>query len=124
FAIGATGSRVESGELTLESMALTQRTTLFDLRLTMTEADDALLASFEYSTDLFDEARIRRMVGHFETILESIVKDPLRHVSELSLLTLEEQQQLLVDWNTRVDYPREQGMHELFEAQVVRSPQA
>jgi len=125
FAIGEAGLRVESGELTLESMALTQQTTLFDLRLTMTEADNALLASFEYSTDLFDEQRIRRMAGHFQTIIESIVEDPLQPVAELSFLTPPEQHQLVVDWNAdRLEYPRHECMHHLFEAQVARTPQA
>ncbi|HET6974042.1 MAG TPA: amino acid adenylation domain-containing protein [Pyrinomonadaceae bacterium] len=125
FAVGEAGSRVKLGELNLESVALTQRTTLFDLRLTMTEADDTLLASFEYSTDLFDGERIRRMAGHFETILASIVKNPQQRVSELSFLTPAEQRQLVVDWNTgTIDYPREQCMHELFEEQVARTPEA
>ena len=125
FAMGEAGSKVKSGELTLESMALTQRTTLFDLRLTMTEADNTLLASFEYSTDLFDHERIRRMAGHFETLLASIVKDPQQRVSDLSFLTPAEQRQLVVNWNAeRIDYPREQCMYELFEAQVARTPEA
>jgi amino acid adenylation domain-containing protein/FkbM family methyltransferase len=125
FAVGEAGSRVKAGELDLESVALTQRTTLFDLRLTMTEADNTLLASFEYSTDLFDEELIRRMAGHFETVLASIVKNPQQRVSELSFLTPAEQRQLVVDWNAyRIDYPREQCMHELFEEQVARTPEA
>jgi amino acid adenylation domain-containing protein/FkbM family methyltransferase len=125
FAMGYAGAKVKSGELSLESIAFTQRTTLFDLRLTMTEADNALPASFEYSTDLFDEETIRRMAGHFQTLLESIVENPQQRVSELSFLTSAEQHQLVVDWNAgRIDYPREQCLHELFEAQVLCTPAA
>jgi amino acid adenylation domain-containing protein/FkbM family methyltransferase len=125
FAGGEAGLRVKAGELLLESLALPQRTALFDLMVSATEVGETLLGSIEYSTDLFDEASIRRMAGHFQTILESIVENPQQRVSKLELVTPDEKHQLIVDWNAaRIDYPREQCMHELFEAQVARSPQA
>ena len=90
-----------------------------------TEVGETLLGSIEYSTDLFDEASIRRMAGHFQTILESIVENPQQRVSELELLTPDEQRQLVVDWNeTALEYEASAGLHELFEVQVARTPRA
>ena len=52
----------------------------------------------EYSTDLFDGARIERLVGHFETLLESAVTNPEQRLAEMPLLTSSERRQLL-EWN-------------------------
>ena len=65
------------------------------------------------------------MLGHFETLLEGIVADPDRRLSELPLLTGAERQQLLVEWNrTEAPYPKDWCLHELFEEQVERTPDA
>ncbi|HVF48754.1 MAG TPA: amino acid adenylation domain-containing protein, partial [Pyrinomonadaceae bacterium] len=82
-------------------------------------------ATLEYSTDLFDATTIERMAAHLETLLEGIVESPESRLSALPLLTTEERQKLLVGWNdTFTDYPRALCIHELFEAQAVRTPDA
>jgi amino acid adenylation domain-containing protein len=96
-----------------------------DLRLQIWNRPDGLAAQFTYSTDLFDAATIARMAGHFRTLLEGIVENPDESVWRLPLLTSRERQQLVVEWNdTRMDYPRDRGVHQLFEAQVDRTPDA
>src|ERR687886_246051 len=78
-----------------------------------------------YSTDLFDAATIPRMLGHFQTLLEGIVANPEQRIAELPILTKAEQHQLLMEWNnTQVDYPKDQCIHQLFEAQVKQTPDA
>ena len=80
---------------------------LLDLTLQIVSKDEELLCIFEYNTDLFEEATIKRMLGHFQTLLEGIVADPEQRLSRLPLLTEGERQQLLVEWNdSRTDYPR------------------
>ncbi len=97
----------------------------FDLVLELEELPKGLLANFEYRTDIFDEATIVRMAGHWQTLLEGIIAEPTQRVTELPLLTPAEKQCLLEDWNaTQADYPKEQCVHELFEAQVQRTPGA
>ena len=54
----------------------------------------------EYSTDLFDEARIERMVGHLRTLLEGAAANPEQPLATMPLLTSAERYQLLVEWNT------------------------
>ncbi len=97
----------------------------FDLTLFMRETKDGLVGSWEYSTDLFDRETIFRMAGHFQTLLSAIVENPQQRVDELPLLTQAEKHQLLVEWNdTTHEYPREKCIHELFESQVERTPNA
>ena len=96
----------------------------FDLRLDMLLSPRDLRGFVEYSTDLFDEATIARLIANFLTLLEAITADPDERLSRLQLIAPAERQRLLVEWNdTRSDYPR-QCVHELFAAQVERSPDA
>jgi non-ribosomal peptide synthetase component F len=79
----------------------------------------------EYSTDLFDASTIERLLRHFEVLLEGAVEDPERKLSELPLLTPAEQKQVLVEWNaTEFEYPRDLCLHQLFEQQAKRTPEA
>ncbi|MGV2389286.1 MAG UNVERIFIED_CONTAM: hypothetical protein LVR29_16635 [Microcystis novacekii LVE1205-3] len=65
------------------------------------------------------------MNGHFLTLLEGIITNPIEEISQLPLLTKVEQQQLLINWNnTEVDYPADKCLHQLFEEQVKRTPDA
>jgi amino acid adenylation domain-containing protein len=97
----------------------------FDLEMHLWQQDKTLCGSVVYSTDLFDVSTIERMVGHFITLLEGLVAAPDQRISELPLLTEAERHQLLVEWNdTAVEYPRDKCVHELFEEQVERTPDA
>jgi len=97
----------------------------FDLTLSVNETPQGLTGSFEYNQDLFDAATIRRMIGHFEILLDAIVADPDQPVSTLPLLTPTEQQQLLIDFNdTAQELSPEERIDRRFEAQVERTPDA
>ncbi|MHB8519306.1 MAG: amino acid adenylation domain-containing protein [Limisphaerales bacterium] len=111
--------------LTVTAIEVHTGTTKFDLTLSVIEDHGGLRCYAEYAADLFDAATIRRMLGHFQTLLEGIVADPDRRLSQLPLLSGAERHQLLVEWNqTRVEYPQAQGVHQLFEEQVRRTPDA
>ena len=97
----------------------------FDLALSLQESADGLQASWEYASDLFDAATIERMAGHFQVLLEAIVANPEQRIDELPLLTAPERHQLLVQWNdTATDYPKDRCIHQLFEDQATRTPNA
>jgi amino acid adenylation domain-containing protein len=97
----------------------------FDLSLFLRDDVEGLRALLEYNTDLFDAGTIARLLGHFRTLLEGIVTDPDRPLSELPLLTEPERYQALVEWNaTDAERPREATVHGLFEAQAARTPDA
>jgi amino acid adenylation domain-containing protein len=111
--------------LEVSGMAVDRATAKFDLSLSMGETERGLQGTLAYSAGLFDAATIARLARHYRTLLEGVVADPERRLSELPLLTEEERQQILVEWNaTASDYPRERCVHELFEAQVERTPEA
>lgn len=109
--------------LELSPMEMHSGTAKFELILSMFDSPQGLAGVFEYNTNLFDASTIKRLVGHFETLLEAVVADPKRRVRELSLLTTTEREQLLVHWNnSQRDYPDDACFHSLFAAQVERTP--
>ena len=111
--------------LSIERVDVLPATSPFDLSLYLRERDGKLIGFFEYNTDLFEPSTIERMIGHFETLLKGIVADPEQPISTLPLLTEAERHQLLVEWNdTAADYPKDSCIHELFEAQVEKTPEA
>ena len=111
--------------LTLNPQSAESRTTQFDLTLRLQETASGLKGFFEYSTDLFDAATIARMAGHFQIMLAAIVANPEQRIGELPLLTPNERQQLLFEWNhTQADYPKDTCLHQLIEAQVEKTPTA
>ncbi|WP_199326293.1 non-ribosomal peptide synthetase [Nostoc parmelioides] len=83
-----------------------------------------LLFKVSYDVSCFDAATISRLLGHLETLLMSMVHEPEQRLSQLSMLTPQERQLILKDWNqTTQAYPN-QCIHQLFEAQVERTPDA
>lgn len=80
---------------------------------------------FEYSTDLFDDETMSRMMEHYERLLESMVKDKHQRISQLDMLTDRERDQLLFGWNdTTVDYAKDKFIHSMFEDQAKLTPEA
>ena len=97
----------------------------FDLHVFMTEEEGRLKGYFEYNIDLFETATTERMVAHFQTLLDGIAANPEQRISDLPLFSKAESHQLLTGWNdTDKGYPNGQCVHELFENQVERTPDA
>jgi amino acid adenylation domain-containing protein len=97
----------------------------FDLTLSMSETNRGLVGEWEYNTDLFDGSTIDRMATHFQNLLSAVVANPQQTVGELPLLSAAERHQLLVEWNdTAAEYPTDKCIHQLFESQVERTPDA
>jgi amino acid adenylation domain-containing protein len=116
---------VELAGLHLIPVELNGGTSKFDLTLYMTEESETLKAGIEYTVDLFNPPTIERMLGHYQTLLESIVADPNRRISDLAMLTFREEHQLLIEWNdTRREYPRNKCIHQLVEEQAEKVPEA
>jgi amino acid adenylation domain-containing protein len=100
-------------------------TAKFDLSLAMGDAGPNYTGSIEYNADLFDDTTIDRMLGRFRALLDAAVADPDRRISELPLLPEEERELVLSEWNrTTADYPSGSCIHERFETQVERTPEA
>jgi amino acid adenylation domain-containing protein len=115
----------DEADIQVEPMISEQRGAALDLTLTMFEVGEALSGAVQYNVDLFDKGTIGRMVEHFQTLLRSIVADPTQRIAHLKILTDAEMHTLHVTWNeTAADYPSQACVHELFEAQVKRTPEA
>ena len=112
------------GSVQMQPQELGTNTARFDLALWAEEAEKALSLTLEYSTDLFRDSTIARMLEHFQRLLEGIASRPEQRLSELPLLTVGEQQQLQ-QWNqTQVTYAKNLCIHHWFEAQVEKTPDA
>ncbi len=113
------------GQVKLTRLSTQKPFTRFDLEVHVQEVEDGLVCRFIYNSTLFDAPTIARMKEHFRVLLDAIVADPNVRLSQLPLLTNEERQQILVDWNrTATTYPRDACIHELFEAQAAATPHA
>jgi len=122
--LATVGSDKEAVEKALREMPeLNTGSAKFDLALMMSEMGEQLIGGFEYNTDLFEAVTIARMEGHYRRLLDAILADPERSITQLPLLSDNEELQLR-QWNeTNFEY-REVGacLHELFAAQAQRTP--
>lgn len=122
---GVPRAQMQMAGLTVSPVAVETVRSKFDLSLIFDSTDSGLIGEWEYNTDLFDASTITRMTGHFQTLLEAVVANPQQTVSSLPLLTEQERHQLLWEWNnTTKEYPSDKCIHQLFEEQVARSPDA
>ena len=114
-----------SSDLEWSSLQVHNGTSKFDLTLSLEEEAKGLSGYLEYNRDLFEPETMARISGHFRTLLEGVVANPDRKLGELPLLTGIERRRLLVECNrTDADYRRDSRIHELFEEQVARAPDA
>jgi len=116
--------RLVSG-LKISFVEVSSGTAKFDLTLSLAREEAGLSGVVKYRTDLFNRSTIKRVISHFQTVLEAIVADPDQRLSTLPLLRDDERQQVLVEWNrTDKDYAETRPIHELFEQQAERTPKA
>lgn len=108
-----------------DEMVVVSGTAISEIGIDFFESGGGLTGRIEYSTDLFEHTTIKRMIGHFGMLLEAIADEPGRRLSELQLMTEAEQRRLLVEWNkTAREFPADKCLHQLFESQAERAPEA
>ncbi len=110
--------------LTLEPLGADTGAAKFDLTLAMAQGPAGLFATFDYNLDLFDGPTIDRMAEHLAMLLEGVVAEPDRAVSELPLLTAGEQHQLLAEWPGTAPAGCSVPVDQLFREQAARTPGA
>ena len=97
----------------------------FELTLAFGEDGPVFRGSINFNTDLFRADTIERMARHYQVLLAGAIADPDRPLSSVPLVDHHERRTLLVEWNdTQADYPRDACIHELFELQAARTPEA
>ncbi|HZR43344.1 MAG TPA: amino acid adenylation domain-containing protein [Ktedonobacteraceae bacterium] len=118
-------STLELPDLTVSYLPIEESVARFDIEMHLWETHDGLRGRLIYNTDLFAPATIKRMMTHFENLLQSIVQNPTQRLSALRLLTEAEQKILLQGGNkASATYPVKQPLHVLFEQQVREQPDA
>jgi amino acid adenylation domain-containing protein len=104
---------------------LTYPITKFDLALTLHEAGEIIIGGVEYATALFERSTVERYLGYFRNLLRAMVATPDQSIDQLPMLPPQERQQLLYDWNdTAVVFTTDRYVHQLFEAEAMRTPDA
>ncbi|MDX7998135.1 amino acid adenylation domain-containing protein [Xenorhabdus sp. Reich] len=117
--------RFELPGLSVTLLEQTHHSAHFDLTLSLNETQHGLSGHLEYASDLFDHATAERMVGYLIQILTAMTADENQTIARLPMLSVAERQQLLVDFNSpHADFPQDALIHQLFEAQVQRTPDA
>jgi amino acid adenylation domain-containing protein len=98
----------------------------FDLTLELVENERGLLGALQYRADFFEHTTVERLAGQFRRLLEGAAADPDRRLSRLPLLSRQERQQILVDWNggksKSESEVRATPLHELFAQRVQAEP--
>ena len=118
------GSAKLSGLSEWAGMANVMTAAKIDLTVAIAEAGRDLVVATEYDRELFEPATIERLIGHYGNILKGIVEEKGEAVSELSLLSDEEREQIVEEWNqTARQYPGEECLHELFAEQARQAPE-
>lgn len=93
--------------------------------LTMVLMEDGSDARFIFDKNRFDTATIEKLCRQLDLVVQAIIEQPNSTISELRLLNKEEEIQILEDWNqTETDYPKDSLIHQLFEQQVVKTPES
>jgi amino acid adenylation domain-containing protein len=116
---------VEIPDLKLTPVELATGTAKFDLTLQVQERGGELHGKLRYSTDLFDAGRMERLAEHLRRLIAAVQADPEQPVSKLSMLTDQERQQLMEEWNdTATEASEERLIHQAFARQAARAPQA
>ena len=112
-------------QVQVHSAPLSNRTAHFDLELVLGLRDERIAGTLGYATALFDESTIERYRDYLNATLQAMVADATQPVLRLPMLGAAERTRLLESWNaTDAPYPHKQCIHQLFEAQVVRTPDA
>jgi amino acid adenylation domain-containing protein len=118
-------SELRLGKLSVSKEEFVNNTSKFDLTLLITETTNGIEGTVEYSTDLFEQATINRMIEHFKQLLFEVTEQPARMVDELRMITREEQQQILTEFNNTFQlYSSNTTIVGLFEEQVQKTPKA
>ncbi len=124
YVLSAPDAHVSLGALTLDSQPLSHGGSQFDLTLAIAEERDGLLASLQYNADLFEEATAKRLLGHFQRLLEAALAAPGARLSTLAVLTAEEERQILVDWSGHEAAASDDLLHGLVRRQALATPGA
>jgi amino acid adenylation domain-containing protein len=113
---------VENKNITVSPLTAHSGTAKFDLYLLIRHSEKIISCTLEYSTDLFNSDTIMRLLSHFKSLLEAVAADLGQPIDDIRYLSDEEKEQLLSRWNDTGKVYDIQPLHNMFEAQVEKTP--
>lgn len=117
--------RIELAGLEVTLLFFDPQTSEYDLSLDVRDFASGMSCAFRYCTDLFDAATMERFAARYERLLRAALEDPDARVSDLSLLTVSEREQVIIEWNrTAADFPRDDCIHRLVARRAAQTPDA
>ena len=124
WAQGKSSVELNLGKLKLESEEIEQTYSQFDLSMMVAEHAGEFSAAIQYNSDLFKRQTVERIGRNFNKLLKSIVENPHKSIAELDLLSAEEYEKVVFEWNnTAGTYDQNGLIHKLFEKQAEKFPQ-
>ena len=112
------------GDLEISSFHFDLKFAQFDLSLHLYEDAEGYSGRFEYCSDVFQAETVERLSSNFSRLLHAIVRDPQQQISKIPILAASERNRILNEWNnTEAEFPVDLLVHQLFEAQVERTPE-
>ncbi|MGA7893821.1 MAG: amino acid adenylation domain-containing protein, partial [Candidatus Sulfotelmatobacter sp.] len=122
----ATEARLELPGLEVQPLpSASHRVAKFDLTLSLQEVGERIVGALEYATALYERSTLERYREYFLRLVEAMVADDAQTIDRLPMVSEGERERVLYEWNaTEREYPRDKCVHELFEEQVRRSPEA
>lgn len=109
--------------LTLYLCGVDSNKSKFDISLLVSEKDRGLEFCLEYCSDLFEDDFIMRLQQHYLNILNEVIVNPQKGISDIEILSDAEKHRILYEFNdTKADYPKDKTIHQLFEEQAERTP--
>ena len=116
---------LKAGGLTFAAESEEHTTSKFDIAFLLSETSEGIRGIVEYCTDLYKEETIERMTGHYLNLLGSVINSPEEQAGRLGMLGASEEETLLKTFNdTAAEYPKDKTIIDLFEAQVIETPEA
>ncbi|NEY82417.1 amino acid adenylation domain-containing protein, partial [Bacillus sp. 3H-10] len=113
----------EMKDLTFAPYEMEAHVSKFDLTLTAIEEDQKIKCVLNYGTKLFKKETMERLAKHLIHIFQAIIDQPERSLHDISMLSEEETERLLYEFNdTKAYYPKDKTISQLFEEQVKRTP--
>ncbi|WP_343123113.1 amino acid adenylation domain-containing protein, partial [Xanthomonas sp. NCPPB 1128] len=117
--------RLHLAGIDVSEQALATTTAPFELILDLRDTGTGIEGALGYMTSLFDAGTVLRYADYWQRLLHGMVADAEAVVARLPLLDAAENARMLSEWNaTALEYPREARLHDLFEAQARRTPDA
>ncbi len=124
-------SMEQDAEFTLNGLHTNQykageyRVAKFDVNFIFSESKNGLELALEYNTDIYSDEQMRRMLSHFENLIAAIAHDPKQSIAAIDILTNDDKHKLFDVFNdTLVYYPKEKTLADIFEEQVLKTPDA